>query len=105
LFDGTASPVLYSLSLHDALPISGRHFDDGGLADWNVDSALDEPDAARRRFDFRRHEDVGHVEVHGAAGGEIGLLEMALIVGVAGDRKSTRLNSSHQIISYAVFCL
>src|SRR5258708_19141013 len=25
--------------------------------------------------------------------------------GVGGDRKSTRLNSSHQIISYAVFCL
>src|SRR5258708_25067120 len=25
--------------------------------------------------------------------------------GRAGDRKSTRLNSSHQIISYAVFCL
>src|SRR5207244_12543416 len=25
--------------------------------------------------------------------------------GVWGDRKSTRLNSSHQIISYAVFCL
>src|SRR5207244_13057406 len=25
--------------------------------------------------------------------------------GVTGDRKSTRLNSSHQIISYAVFCL
>src|SRR5258708_23765682 len=24
---------------------------------------------------------------------------------VDGDRKSTRLNSSHQIISYAVFCL
>src|SRR5258708_22093783 len=24
---------------------------------------------------------------------------------LAGDRKSTRLNSSHQIISYAVFCL
>src|SRR5258708_39946979 len=26
-------------------------------------------------------------------------------VAFAGDRKSTRLNSSHQIISYAVFCL
>src|SRR5438552_8047812 len=26
-------------------------------------------------------------------------------LGVSGDRKSTRLNSSHQIISYAVFCL
>src|SRR5438552_10426088 len=27
------------------------------------------------------------------------------LVFLAGDRKSTRLNSSHQIISYAVFCL
>src|SRR5258708_14897121 len=27
------------------------------------------------------------------------------VYGVALDRKSTRLNSSHQIISYAVFCL
>src|SRR5258708_31332354 len=26
-------------------------------------------------------------------------------VAIAADRKSTRLNSSHQIISYAVFCL
>src|SRR5258708_21146442 len=26
-------------------------------------------------------------------------------MGYEGDRKSTRLNSSHQIISYAVFCL
>src|SRR5438552_11694467 len=32
----------------------------------------------------------------GAAGG---------VGGMPGDRKSTRLNSSHQIISYAVFCL
>src|SRR5258708_21919468 len=32
---------------------------------------------------------------------------LALIISgrVVGDRKSTRLNSSHQIISYAVFCL
>src|SRR5258708_15321462 len=28
-----------------------------------------------------------------------------IIVGAGQDRKSTRLNSSHQIISYAVFCL
>src|SRR5258708_19133642 len=27
------------------------------------------------------------------------------LIGVVQDRKSTRLNSSHQIISYAVFCL
>src|SRR5258708_19587179 len=39
-----------------------------------------------------------------------GLQDLDLGVGLAqyvvvGDRKSTRLNSSHQIISYAVFCL
>src|SRR5258708_32963348 len=35
-----------------------------------------------------------------------GGLTAAVIAGcLAGDRKSTRLNSSHQIISYAVFCL
>src|SRR5256885_8817053 len=36
------------------------------------------------------------------AGGEIGLLQQVELV---GDRKSTRLNSSHLVISYAVFCL
>src|SRR5207244_12121679 len=41
----------------------------------------------------------------GAAAGAAGLgLGMILLI-VGGDRKSTRLNSSHQIISYAVFCL
>src|SRR6476660_10179198 len=33
------------------------------------------------------------------------LLQRTLLIGDAADRKSTRLNSSHQIISYAVFCL
>src|SRR2546430_6191285 len=32
-------------------------------------------------------------------------LETARIRGVTSDRKSTRLNSSHSQISYAVFCL
>src|SRR5207244_6846951 len=31
--------------------------------------------------------------------------QVALSTAVPSDRKSTRLNSSHQIISYAVFCL
>src|SRR5438034_4648910 len=35
-------------------------------------------------------------------GGEL-ILQVAVLVG--GDRKSTRLNSSHTVISYAVFCL
>src|SRR2546430_13262185 len=34
-----------------------------------------------------------------------GLLQLAFRKGCCGDRKSTRLNSSHSQISYAVFCL
>src|SRR5438552_5271556 len=59
---------IYTLSLHDALPISER----GGEA------------RGRRRGRRRRS---GAIELDPA------------------DRQSTRLNSSHQIISYAVFCL
>src|SRR5260221_10618587 len=44
---------------------------------------------------FQHHRPFGEVE---EARGIDGL-------GVAGDRKSTRLNSSHTVISYAVFCL
>src|SRR5256885_12953138 len=33
------------------------------------------------------------------------VLELVMIIMVALDRKSTRLNSSHLVISYAVFCL
>src|SRR5258708_19056123 len=35
----------------------------------------------------------------------IGTRTATVTTGAGGDRKSTRLNSSHQIISYAVFCL
>src|SRR5215207_10630338 len=64
-FNDTATTEIYTLSLHDALPISAQP---------GIDAALDflsgRPDVDRRR-----------------------------------DRKSTRLNSSHEWISYAVFCL
>src|SRR5437762_9375627 len=39
-----------------------------------------------------------HLHRHRAHGAAVGL-------GQEGDRKSTRLNSSHRCISYAVFCL
>src|SRR2546422_580614 len=39
------------------------------------------------------------------SGVDKGLLESSQIVAVVIDRKSTRLNSSHGYISYAVFCL
>src|SRR5256885_8300672 len=49
---------------------------------------------------------VGGVEVRVVAGEDVGPLDAAAD-GQAGngDRKSTRLNSSHLVISYAVFCL
>src|SRR5271168_5575670 len=61
-FNDTATTEIYTLSLHDALPIfSGRP--------------------------------------HG------GCRPVPCDIGPTGDRKSTRLNSSHRTISYAVFCL
>src|SRR5438445_4309301 len=68
-FNDPATTEIYTLSLHDALPISG--------------DALAVPRVADRS--------VGRVLVRGAH------REL--------DRKSTRLNSSHANISYAVFCL
>src|SRR5258708_10790606 len=65
-FNDTATTEIYTLSLHDALPISG-------------------PAArARERWQISRPSPRRWS---------------------IADRKSTRLNSSHQIISYAVFCL
>src|SRR5438105_9909095 len=46
---------------------------------------------ARRGVATRRRSPLEHLE--------------ALAAGLEGDRKSTRLNSSHEWISYAVFCL
>src|SRR5699024_12512918 len=95
-------PTLYTLSLHDALPIS--HND--GLALIMIEGALHRLDAAvgDHRIEARgcdRHRAVDAVLYpllrHHAA-----LLQLELHL---QDRKSTRLNSSHVSISYAVFCL
>src|SRR5256885_8191980 len=72
-FNDTATTEIYTLSLHDALPICGRA---AAVAARPVGATGHQPDLAAR----------------GA-------------VHAAGDRKSTRLNSSHLVISYAVFCL
>src|SRR6267143_1115356 len=65
-FNDTATTEIYTLSLHDALPISST-------------PATRPCGRALRRFRWCRRD--------------------------RGDRKSTRLNSSHSSISYAVFCL
>src|SRR3712207_6940758 len=83
-FNDTATTEIYTLSLHDALPILPL-------------------DAVRREAGRRtavRHAQSGDerpaIRGRPARGGG---------AGVAEDRKSTRLNSSHANISYAVFCL
>src|SRR5258708_29641309 len=48
---------------------------------------------------------VDEVDDDQAAQGTQAHLARDFVGGFQGDRKSTRLNSSHQIISYAVFCL
>src|SRR2546427_11881348 len=67
-FNDTATTEIYTLSLHDALPISYRN--------------------------------AGHVLPAGR-----GSSHWQISTACSRDRKSTRLNSSHSQISYAVFCL
>src|SRR5438045_9730364 len=79
----------YTLSLHDALPISERDRENDAPLD-GFDEECKEP-TLRHHPERHRYSEVSDQEVRA----EI----------CAGDRKSTRLNSSHLGISYAVFCL
>src|SRR3712207_6940860 len=88
-FNDTATTEIYTLSLHDALPIYQRlrvRVVDAEHLHAVVDPVLH--DAA----DLRRQ--AAHVVV------EVERVDVLVL-----DRKSTRLNSSHANISYAVFCL
>src|SRR5688572_33326359 len=80
-FNDTATTEIYTLSLHDALPILRR-------------SRVGGPPVVLRQLPHRPRR----LRWQGV---ELLLAE----AGVVGDRKSTRLNSSHSQISYAVFCL
>src|SRR5690606_41943887 len=98
----TSAAVLLTLSLHDALPI--YHPPPPGA----VHGLRDRPDGTLQR------ELLAHpAAVAGQVGGDDLDTGQQPHVGVplpavhprAVDRKSTRLNSSHVKISYAVFCL
>src|SRR3712207_7181781 len=82
-FNDTATTEIYTLSLHDALPIYRRDHRREARALRPVGGLVAREDAGRR---------AGYAVEAGAHVEE-------------GDRKSTRLNSSHANISYAVFCL
>src|SRR5438034_6420506 len=91
VLNATAPTEIYTLSLHDALPILDEAAQGGyavGASDVdNLESSQAVLEAARapRRSSSRRPAKPGPTP--------------------ATDRKSTRLNSSHTVISYAVFCL
>src|SRR5258708_11513742 len=90
-FNDTATTEIYTLSLHDALPISLPDLD----RPTGVPAAY--ADHARLMFDLQvlaLQGDVTRV-----------ISPCSASTCKSKDRKSTRLNSSHQIISYAVFCL
>src|SRR5207248_9305302 len=98
--NATATTVIYTLSLHDALPISSprgsrsrdrleRVFADHGGAEGAA--------ATRSGRYWARTSDPQLVD-SGQAFASVRRRSLR-------DRKSTRLNSSHRTISYAVFCL
>src|SRR5207248_10510490 len=102
-FHATATLSLFTLSLHDALPISA------GMPAVGFCGGDGMTFRARRKH--MNGNDLGFVgeicfaepcwiEALWQQGGIPVLASLAL-----GDRKSTRLNSSHRTISYAVFCL
>src|SRR5438034_11843445 len=78
-FNATATTEIYTLSLHDALPISGTVTERPDFLLNLVQQKLESP---RRASALSCPTSVNLI-----------------------DRKSTRLNSSHTVISYAVFCL
>src|SRR3712207_7211132 len=85
-FNDTATTEIYTLSLHDALPISGAGKRAKATVPW---TRRPFPGASRARMGKAR-----------------GITEVLVVDDdPVTDRKSTRLNSSHANISYAVFCL
>src|SRR2546430_15108833 len=90
-FNDTATTEIYTLSLHDALPICGEPLARLALAEV-VDRVRHRPERLVG-LTFERHHRADRRGVNSWA------------ARVARDRKSTRLNSSHSPISYAVFCL
>src|SRR3712207_9295313 len=89
-FNDTATTEIYTLSLHDALPIFGvpelEQRVGNAPASLIEDAPVDDDPLPNR------------LAVLGVVADEV-------VVQGPEDRKSTRLNSSHANISYAVFCL
>src|SRR5690606_41448786 len=91
----TPPPAIYTLSLHDALPISDRQ-----------PEVATRPEQPPERVAVLRRRDDQHVpDPRQHQRGQRVVDHRLVVDGHELDRKSTRLNSSHVKISYAVFCL
>src|SRR3712207_8553947 len=90
-FNDTATTEIYTLSLHDALPISHQLRAEHRLVEVQLAVQLGD----RSGLGLDRDDRVDALDL---------LLDLVGEPATA-DRKSTRLNSSHANISYAVFCL
>src|SRR5207248_11622007 len=91
--------ALHSLSLHDALPILAARYDRDAGRFQSSKAQRDRAQLARElnQGALIRFQNKGKCD-------EAGQISCTWS-GSSRDRKSTRLNSSHRTISYAVFCL
>src|SRR5689334_24203271 len=87
-FNGPAPTEIYTLSLHDALPI------------WLI-SPCSFSEARERASSLGSRGKWSGYGCDPSMSLTLGMKSLS----TPGDRKSTRLNSSHSSISYAVFCL
>src|SRR5207245_9864707 len=97
-------PPISTPSLHDALPIYSAHEDLARLRIWRAQTRSGEKDAAIADLDGwikKRKPRADDREFKPVADFFLGARSEELYL---RDRKSTRLNSSHGSISYAVFC-
>src|SRR2546428_5522118 len=86
-FNDTATTEIYTLSLHDALPISFHELAIPGIRITHMEDKKMGDETKKERTRASRRDFLKN--------------SAAAVV----DRKSTRLNSSHDQISHAVFCL
>src|SRR5207253_7593997 len=99
----TATSQTYTLSLHDALPIfSERSGEYEQRRDHLGDLQFSPSNPARVEIDLLRRRRRRSTRIPSPATPSPTSMEPAER---QQDRKSTRLNSSHVAISYAVFCL
>src|SRR5690625_4043877 len=92
------------LSLHDALPISADLLGNGlvqGLLYGPIGAYIAEQFPTRVRY---TGASLAYQGASTLGAGFTPMIASALVLVTAGDRKSTRVNSSHVAISYAVFC-